>query len=94
MGTLARSWPFCWLRLPAGVGVEPPALPQTRLWTLSALTQAGVGVEGLVPRTLCGAHTATQLFIPPLSGGTQPPLTLTFTLAFTLERKEFNMKRK
>lgn len=67
----------------AGVGVEPLALPQTRLWALSALAQAGVGVQGLVPGTLCGAHAATQLLIPPLAGGTQLPLTLTFTLAFT-----------
>lgn len=35
---------FVGLCLPAGAGVEPFALPQARLLTLPALTQAGVGV--------------------------------------------------
>lgn len=94
MDTLSKSGPFCRLCLPAGVGVEPLALSQTWLWALSALTHAGVGVEGLVPRTLCGTHTATQLFVPTLSTGTQPSISLTFTLALTLEKKEFNTKSK
>lgn len=67
----------------AGVGFEPLALPQTRLRTLSALTQAGVGVEGLIPGTLCGTHAATQLVVPPLAGRAPLPLTLTYALAFT-----------
>lgn len=75
--------PATLLHLPAGVGVEPLALPQTRLRTLSALAQAGVGVQGLIPGTLCGAHTAAQLLVPPLAGGAPLPLALTFTLAFT-----------
>lgn len=69
--------------VPAGVGVEPLALAQTRLRTLPALTQAGVGVQGLVPGALGGAHAAAQLVVPPLAGGTPLPLTLTFALAFT-----------
>lgn len=71
------------VHLPAGVVVELLALPQTRLWTLSTLTRTGVGVEGLIPWTLCSTYTATQLLIPPLSCGTQPTIILTFTLAFT-----------
>lgn len=67
----------------AGVGVEPLALPQTRLWALSALTQAGVGVQGLVPGTVCSAHAATQLLVPPLASRAQFPLGWTFTLALT-----------
>lgn len=67
----------------ARVGVKPLALPQTRLRTLSTLTQAGVGVQGLVPGTLRGTHTATQFLIPPLARWAPLPLTLTFTLALT-----------
>lgn len=67
----------------AGVGVEPLALPQTGLRTLSALAQAGVGVEGLIPGTHCITHTAAQLLIPPLAGRAPLPLSLTFTLTFT-----------
>lgn len=69
--------------LPAGVWVELLALSQTRLRALPALTQAGVWVEWLIPGTLCSADAATQLLVPPLAGGAQLPLTLTFTLAFT-----------
>lgn len=66
---------------PAGVGVELLALPQTRLWTLSALTQAGIGVQGLVPGTVRRAHAAAQLVIPPLASRTRLPLTLPLALA-------------
>lgn len=67
----------------AGVWVELLSLPHARLMTLSALTQAGIRVQGLVPGTLRGAHTATQLIIPPLAGRARLPLALTFALAFT-----------
>lgn len=83
MDTCRGQTPGRRARLPAGVVVELLALPQTRLWALPALTQAGVGVEGLIPGTLGGAHTATQLLVPPLAGGAPLPLALTFTLAFT-----------
>lgn len=65
------------------VAVEPLALPQTRFRTLPALTQAGVGVQRLALGTLCGAHAAAQVVVPPLARGTPLPLALTFTLAFT-----------
>lgn len=71
------------LHLPASVAVELLALPQTRLYTLSTLTRAGVRVEGLIPWTLGSTYTAAQLLIPSLTCGTQPTVTLTFTLAFT-----------
>ena len=71
------------VHVPAVVGVELLSLPQTRLWTLSALTQAGVWVQGLVPWTLHRAHTPAQLVVPPLASGTQLPLDLSFTLALT-----------
>lgn len=80
--------------LPAGVVVELLALPQTGLWTLPALTQAGVGVEGLIPGTLRSTHTATQLLVPPLAGRTPLPLSLTFTLTFTCKRTERRIKRE
>lgn len=65
----------------AGVGVEPLALPKTRLWTFPALTEAGVGVQRLVPRTICRTDAATQLVIPPLASRAKL-VTLAFTLAF------------
>lgn len=69
--------------LPAGVGVEPLALPQTRLRTLPALAQARVRVEGLAAGALGGAHAAAQLVVPPLPGGAQLALALALALALT-----------
>lgn len=67
----------------AGVSVELLALLQTGRQTLPALTQAGVGVQRLVPGTLCSTHTPAQLLFPALAGRAQLPLALTFTLTFT-----------
>lgn len=77
-----RMWTFSVL-LPAGVAVELLALPQTRLRTLPALTQAGVRVQRLIPGAVGGTHAAAQVVVPPLARGTPLPLTMTFTLAFT-----------
>lgn len=67
----------------AGVAVEPLALKKTRLWSFPALTEAGVGVQRLISRTICGANAAAQLVIPPLASRAKLPIGWAFTLAFT-----------